>query len=83
MQRIQMKSQDPPFIYDTMLPTLTTTLDQILTVDLPSCVDPTAWIRTDAEHVDFIVQALSTVPQNSEIHHAHFTGETMIYRVSC
>jgi hypothetical protein len=66
-----------------VLPAFNTALDQTLIADLPLCIDPISCIRADAEHVGSIVQALSTSPQNNEIHHAHFLGDTMIYRVSC
>jgi hypothetical protein len=58
-----------------VLPAFNTALDQTLIADLPLCIDPISCIRADAEHVGSIVQALSTSPQNNEIHHAHFLGD--------
>jgi len=83
MQNIQTKALDPLFIHTNVLPAFNSALDQTLIADLPLCLDPIACIRADAEYVYSIVQALSTSPQNIEIHHANFLGDTMIYRVSC
>ncbi|KIM77961.1 hypothetical protein PILCRDRAFT_607034 [Piloderma croceum F 1598] len=74
------KALDPPFIHTNMLPAFNTALDQTLIADLPLCIDPITYIRADGKHVDSIVQGLSTSSQNKEIHHAHFLGDTMIYR---
>lgn len=74
------KALDPLFIHTNVLPAFNSALDQTLIADLPLCLDPIACIRADAEYVYSIVQALSTSPQNIEIHHANFLGDTMIYR---
>jgi hypothetical protein len=57
------------------------TLYQALIIDLPPCSSPIYCIRTDATHVNSIVQGLLTLSQ--EFEHARFDGNDMIYRVGC
>jgi hypothetical protein len=73
---------DPYFIHTAILPTLNVTLFDALVADLPHCDDALDSIRADAYHVNNIVQEISILTQNAEIHHAGFPGDDMIYRVS-
>lgn len=82
MHDIKAMSSDPYFIHTAVLPTLNVTLFEALVTDPPICSNALDCIHADANHVNNIVEEISTLTQNKEIYHASFAGHDMIYRVS-
>jgi hypothetical protein len=69
------------FIHSTAIPTFNMTLYEALVVDLPLCGNALDCIRADTDHVNNVVEVLSTMIRNAEIRQASFSGHGMIYRV--
>jgi hypothetical protein len=78
-----MPSDSIFFLHTTVLPTINLTFYEALISELPLCSNVLDIVQADANHINNIVQEISTLTQNNEIHHASFAGDHMIYRVSC
>lgn len=74
---------EPFFIHTAVLPILDLSLYEALVVDLPLSSNALDFAHAEAKYVNEIVQAMSTLTRNDEIHYASFSGYHMIYRVSC
>ena len=75
---MQVISSDPYFIHTAVLPMLNVTLFEALVANFPLCGNTLDCIRADASHIDSVVQAISTLTQNNDIHHANFASHHMI-----
>ena len=65
-----------------LLPTLNVSLYETLVVDLPPSGNVLESIRKDTDHVNYVVEELSTMIQTDEIRQTGCFGIKMIYRVS-
>jgi hypothetical protein len=83
IQNLLAVSPNQFLLHTTVLPVLNVTLDQALVVQPELCNDPMECTRSDEKHVNSIIQGLLTFPHNSELRHARFTGNNMIYQVCC
>jgi hypothetical protein len=78
------KRQTAPGVFSNpgLLRKLDVTLYETLVVDLPLSANALGCIRDDRDHVNNVVEELSTMIQNDEICQTSFLGINMIYRVS-